>query len=73
MRCERIDESLTIKLIVLNFIFDPSIVKTMDKGAVRTDSREMSEPEPEQNRIKTGKNRNFWRFWLTGTEQTEKN
>jgi len=31
---------------------------------------EMSEPESEQNcnRIKTEKKRNFWRFWLTGTE-----
>ena len=30
---------------------------------------EMSEPEPEQNRnrIKTGKTRNFWKLWLTGT------
>ena len=34
----------------------------------------MSEPEPDQNSnwIKTRKNWNFWRFWLTGTEQTEK-
>jgi len=37
-------------------------------------SAEMSEPEPEQNcnQIKIGKNRNFLRFWLTRTEQTEK-
>jgi len=36
---------------------------------------EISELEPKQNhnRIITGKNRNFWRFWLTRTAQTEKN